>query len=97
MEHEDVTLRPDQITLPESGLWTKLPLIGGVLGSLLAIPLTASVKVLFRRYIWEMKFQRELEREQDDPDGDEEEESHASQPAQPPAKKGKAAPKKKGK
>jgi predicted PurR-regulated permease PerM len=34
--------------------------IGGFLGSLLAVPLTASVKVLFRRYIWEMKFQREL-------------------------------------
>ena len=28
-------------------------IIGGVLGALLAVPLTASVKVLFRRYIWE--------------------------------------------
>ncbi|MGY8689749.1 MAG: AI-2E family transporter [Verrucomicrobiales bacterium] len=33
--------------------WTTL--IGGFLGSLLAVPLTASIKVLFRRYIWEMK------------------------------------------
>lgn len=32
MEHEDVTLNPDQITLPESGLWSKLPLLGGALG-----------------------------------------------------------------
>lgn len=30
-------------------------LIGGILGALLAVPLTASVKVLFRRYIWENK------------------------------------------
>ena len=30
-------------------------LIGGVLGALLAVPLTAGVKVLFRRYIWEQK------------------------------------------
>ena len=30
-------------------------LMGGLLGSLLAVPLTASVKVLFRRYIWERR------------------------------------------
>lgn len=36
-------------------------LIGGFLGSLLAVPLTASIKVLFRRYIWEMRFQHEDE------------------------------------
>jgi predicted PurR-regulated permease PerM len=30
-------------------------IIGGILGALLAVPLTASVKVLFRRYIWENK------------------------------------------
>ena len=30
-------------------------IIGGVLGALLAVPLTASVKVLFRRYIWESR------------------------------------------
>ncbi|MGI9243335.1 MAG: AI-2E family transporter [Verrucomicrobiales bacterium] len=34
-------------------------LIGGVLGALLAVPLTASVKVLFRRYIWENKLKPE--------------------------------------
>ncbi|MEC5127681.1 AI-2E family transporter [Verrucomicrobiales bacterium BCK34] len=28
-------------------------LLGGLLGALLAVPLTASIKVLFRRYIWE--------------------------------------------
>ena len=28
-------------------------ILGGFLGALLAVPLTASIKVLFRRYIWE--------------------------------------------
>lgn len=32
-------------------------LIGGFLGVLLAVPLTASLKVLFRRYIWEKRLQ----------------------------------------
>ena len=35
-------------------------LIGGLLGALLAVPLTASLKVLFRRYIWERKVQPQL-------------------------------------
>lgn len=37
-------------------------LIGGILGALLAVPLTAAIKVLFRRYIWlqKMKPQSEL-------------------------------------
>ncbi|MEM9237373.1 MAG: AI-2E family transporter, partial [Verrucomicrobiota bacterium] len=30
-------------------------ILGGFVGALLAVPLTASVKVLFRRYIWERK------------------------------------------
>ena len=30
-------------------------LLGGFLGALLAVPLTASVKVIFRRYIWEKR------------------------------------------
>ncbi len=30
-------------------------MLGGALGALLAVPLTASVKVLFKRYIWEKK------------------------------------------
>lgn len=30
-------------------------LLGGLLGALLAVPLTASVKVLFRRYIWKRR------------------------------------------
>ncbi|MEM7385014.1 MAG: AI-2E family transporter [Verrucomicrobiota bacterium] len=34
-------------------------LLGGLLGSLLAVPLTASLKVLFRRYIWERKLHPE--------------------------------------
>lgn len=32
-------------------------LLGGLLGALLAVPLTAAVKVLFRRYIWERRLQ----------------------------------------
>jgi predicted PurR-regulated permease PerM len=32
-------------------------IIGGILGALLAVPLTASIKVLFQRYIWERKIQ----------------------------------------
>ncbi|MGI8602920.1 MAG: AI-2E family transporter [Verrucomicrobiales bacterium] len=34
-------------------------LVGGFLGALLAVPLTASIKVLFRRYIWQRRLQRE--------------------------------------
>ncbi|NWK54284.1 AI-2E family transporter [Verrucomicrobiaceae bacterium N1E253] len=32
-------------------------LLGGFIGALLAVPLTAAVKVLFRRYIWERRIQ----------------------------------------
>jgi predicted PurR-regulated permease PerM len=35
-------------------------LIGGLLGALLAVPLTASLKVIFRRYVWERKVQPRL-------------------------------------
>jgi predicted PurR-regulated permease PerM len=35
-------------------------LIGGLLGALLAVPLTASLKVVFRRYIWERRVQAQL-------------------------------------
>ncbi|MFT4548189.1 MAG: putative PurR-regulated permease PerM [Verrucomicrobiales bacterium] len=34
-------------------------IIGGVLGALLAVPLTAAVKVLFRRYIWQKNLNAE--------------------------------------
>ena len=32
-------------------------LLGGLLGALLAVPLTASLKVLFRRYVWEKRIE----------------------------------------
>ncbi|MDP4584069.1 MAG: AI-2E family transporter [Verrucomicrobiales bacterium] len=32
-------------------------LLGGLLGALLAVPLTAAIKVLFRRYLWERRFE----------------------------------------
>ena len=35
-------------------------LLGGLLGALMAVPLTASVKVLFRRYIWEQRVKERL-------------------------------------
>ena len=37
-------------------------LMGGILGALLAVPLTASVKVLFRRYVWERRIAPGVER-----------------------------------
>ncbi len=44
--------------------------LGGLLGALLAVPLTASIKVLFRRYIWERRIGRlrDLEDGEDKPD-----------------------------
>lgn len=36
-------------------------LLGGLLGALLAVPLTASIKVLFRRYIWERRLEPAVE------------------------------------
>jgi predicted PurR-regulated permease PerM len=53
---DSVGLHP--LTIIFSVLFWSL-LIGGFLGSLLAVPLTASIKVLFRRYIWEMQFKHE--------------------------------------
>lgn len=47
---ESVGLHP--MTVIFSMLFWSL-LLGGFLGALLAVPLTASVKVLFRRYIWQ--------------------------------------------
>ncbi|SKB03088.1 protein of unknown function DUF20 [Prosthecobacter debontii] len=35
-------------------LWSLL--LGGLLGAILAVPLTASIKVLFQRYIWRARF-----------------------------------------
>jgi predicted PurR-regulated permease PerM len=48
-------------------------ILGGFVGALLAVPLTAAVKVLFRRYIWE----RKLKEEPADKDYDEWEPSEA--------------------
>jgi predicted PurR-regulated permease PerM len=40
-------------------------ILGGFVGALLAVPLTAAVKVLFRRYIWERKIKEDPERRDD--------------------------------
>lgn len=42
-------------------------LLGGFLGALLAVPMTASVKVLFRRYIWERKMSPSAVDKKEDP------------------------------
>ncbi len=49
---ESVGLHP--LTVIFSVLFWSL-LIGGILGALLAVPLTAAIKVVFRRYIWLQK------------------------------------------
>ena len=33
--------------------------MGGLLGAILAVPMTATVKVLLRRYVWERRFKAE--------------------------------------
>jgi predicted PurR-regulated permease PerM len=43
--------------------WTVI--LGGFVGALLAVPLTAAIKVLFRRFIWEKKI-KEVEAVQED-------------------------------
>lgn len=35
-------------------------LMGGLLGAILAVPMTATIKVLLRRYVWERRFKSEL-------------------------------------
>lgn len=39
-------------------------ILGGFVGALLAVPLTAAVKVLFRRYIWERKLNEEIAKDE---------------------------------
>jgi len=52
---ESVGLHP--MTVIFSMLFWSL-ILGGMLGALLAVPMTAAVKVLFRRYIWEKQIQK---------------------------------------
>lgn len=40
-------------------------ILGGFLGTLLAVPMTAAVKVLFRRYIWEKRIQDKIDTAKD--------------------------------
>ena len=55
---ESVGLHP--MTVIFSMLFWSL-ILGGMLGALLAVPMTAAVKVLFRRYIWERKIKSPLD------------------------------------
>lgn len=47
-------------------------ILGGFVGALLAVPLTAAVKVLFRRYIWDRRMKEGYADDKDDDDGIEE-------------------------
>jgi len=59
-------------------------LLGGLLGALLAVPLTASIKVLFRRYIWKRSLEAAVDRrlsDSGDPDDEPGEDPEAGDPA----------------
>ena len=45
------TMKMHDLTVMFSVLFWSM-VFGGVIGALLAVPLTASIKVLFRRYVW---------------------------------------------
>ncbi len=64
---DSVGLHP--VTVIFSMLFWSL-LLGGLLGALLAVPLTASVKVLFRRFIWEKRAKPHLTSDSDPTDSD---------------------------
>jgi len=70
---ESVGLHP--LTVIFSVLFWSL-ILGGLLGALLAVPLTASIKVLFRRYIWEKRLEAAVERRLS---GGDEQEDHSDQ------------------
>lgn len=50
-------------------------LLGGLLGALLAVPLTAAIKVLFRRYIWEKRLESAVGKRLRDKGGDDSEDT----------------------
>jgi len=64
---DSVGLHP--VTVIFSMLFWSL-LLGGLLGALLAVPLTASVKVLFRRFIWEKRAKQHLTSDDEPAAGD---------------------------
>ena len=39
-------------------IWTLI--LGGLIGALLAVPLTAAIKVLYKRYIWQNSSMRPM-------------------------------------
>ena len=54
---ESVGLHPVTVIVSVFG-WSLL--MGGLLGAILAVPMTATVKVLLRRYVWERRFKAEV-------------------------------------
>ncbi len=85
---ESVGLHP--MTVIFSMLFWAL-ILGGFLGTLLAVPMTAAVKVLFRRYIWEHKIQNkplkfdDVDEIYDIGNGDSDEPDESSENAEPAA------------
>ena len=53
---ESVGLHPVTVIVSVFG-WSLL--MGGLLGAIVAVPMTATVKVLLRRYVWERRFMAE--------------------------------------
>jgi predicted PurR-regulated permease PerM len=58
-------------------------LLGGLLGALLAVPLTAAIKVLFRRYLWERRLEAVVERRLSDLGNDDATPGNGSCPPEP--------------
>ncbi len=54
---ESVGLHPVTVIVSVFG-WSLL--MGGLLGAILAVPMTATVKVLLRRYVWERRFKADV-------------------------------------
>lgn len=61
---ESVGLHPMTVIMSVF-LWSLV--MGGLLGAILAVPMTASIKVLFQRYVWEKRFRPELIHAHDSP------------------------------
>lgn len=61
---ESVGLHPMTVIMSVF-LWSLI--MGGLLGAILAVPMTASIKVLFQRYVWEKRFRPELIHAHDSP------------------------------
>ncbi len=67
---DSVGLHPLTVIVSMLG-WSLL--LGGLLGAILAVPLTATLKVLLKRYIWEKRVQQQIDDKKPPPDEQQEE------------------------